>query len=736
MWRNYSKSFIKNNRSSGVSIMVAAFVASLFLSFLCTMFYNVWVDEVKNIVLNEGDWEARITGDLSDTDLLTIRNFANVEKFIINKELSEEKNIVVDVYFHNPRSIFKDMPLLIKQLHLEEDAASYHLQLLSRYLIHDPQDEDPPLLLTFYLGILLCVSISLILVIRNSFAVSMNERIRQFGIFSGIGASPAQIRTCLMQEAAALCTLPVLLGSLLGVAAVFGTVGAMNVLAEEIAGIAGHNEAVFQYHPLIFAVTILFSVLTVIVSAWMPAWRLSRQTPLESIRNPGGKQLKWKKHSRILELLFGIEGELAGNALRAQKKALRTFMISLTFSFMGFTMMLCVFSLTDLSTNYTYFERYQDVWDVMVTLHDTKLEDVRFTEEILELQGVEDSVVYQKAEAMTSLSGEEISGALTALGGPEGAAGSAVIKDGSSWLVKAPLVILEDGAFKRYAKQIGVESSQDGTIILNRFWDSLNSNFRNRAYIPFIKEDKESIVLQNAGGGDSTAEIPVLGFTGEVPVLKEEYADYSLVQFIPLSLWKQISGQIGGYESDTFIRVLGKEDSTLEEMNLLEGTLAELLGQSYELESENRLAEKISNDKIISGYKQMVGIFCFLLAAIGIANVFSYTLGFMRQRKREFARYMSVGMTPEGMRNMFCIEALVIAGRPILITLPLTSLFVIFITNASYLNLAQVLKGIPFIQMLVFCLVIIGSVASAYYIGGKKVLGYGLTEALRDDTMG
>ena len=47
---------------------------------------------------------------------------------------------------------------------------------------------------------------------------------------------------------------------------------------------------------------------------------------------------------------------------------------------------------------------------------------------------------------------------------------------------------------------------------------------------------------------------------------------------------------------------------------------------------------------------------------------------------------MSIGMTPEGMRKIFQIEALVIAGRPVLITLPVTVLFVWFMITASYLN--------------------------------------------------
>lgn len=70
---------------------------------------------------------------------------------------------------------------------------------------HDPRDASPPLLLMFYTAILLIVSFSLILIIHNAFAVSMNARIHQVGILASIGATPGQIRLCLLQEAAALC---------------------------------------------------------------------------------------------------------------------------------------------------------------------------------------------------------------------------------------------------------------------------------------------------------------------------------------------------------------------------------------------------------------------------------------------------------------------------------------------------------------------------------------------------
>ena len=215
MWRDYSISYIKKNRASSISIIVAAFISALFLSFLCSLFYGFWVYEVEGIVLEEGDWQGRITDIMDADDLTMIQSFGNVKKAVVNKDLSNGQETVIDIYFEDARSIFQDMPLIADRLEVEEDAVSYNLLLLSRYLIHDPKDESPPLLMTFYLVILLIVSFSLILIIRNSFAMSMNARIHQLGIFSSVGASPGQIRTCLIQEAVVLSLAPILFGSIL-----------------------------------------------------------------------------------------------------------------------------------------------------------------------------------------------------------------------------------------------------------------------------------------------------------------------------------------------------------------------------------------------------------------------------------------------------------------------------------------------------------------------------------------
>ena len=131
----------------------------------------------------------------------------------------------------------------------------------------------------------------------------------------------------------------------------------------------------------------------------------------------------------------------------------------------------------------------------------------------------------------------------------------------------------------------------------------------------------------------------------------------------------------------------------------------------------------------------VLGGFCVLLAMIGIGNVFSNTLGFVRQRKREFARYMSVGMTPGELRKLFCIEALVIAGKPVLISLPPAIVAAGYMLKASYLEVGVFLAEAPLIPIFLFLLAVSGSVALAYSLAWRKVRGISLAEILKDDTM-
>ena len=728
MWKDYSKSYIKNNRASSISIMAAAFVATMFLSLICSIAYNFWAYDVEQIILEEGDWQGRIVcKSLGSNDLSMVCQIANVKKAVINEELSQKEKIVADVYFKNARTIYRDMPLIAARIGLNEDSIQYNSLLLSRYFIHDPEDATPPMLLTLYAVILIIVAVSLILIIRGSFELSMDARIHQFGIFSSIGATPRQIRTCLLQEAMVLSILPMLIGSMSGILISYGVIKAVNFFASDV---SGRHEAVFQYHPSIFAVSVFISFLTVIFSAWIPARKLSRMTPLEAIRNTSGLLLKKKKHSRFLSCIFGMKGELVGNALKAQKKHLRISTLSLLLSFLGFSIMICFTTLADISTRYTYFERYQDVWDIMITVKDTKIWDFGLTDALQDISGIQDATVYQKAEAMTFLPEGLQSDELSSLGGFESVSGRP--NENGQFQVSAPIVVLDDTSFLDFCSQIGITPGLDGAIVLNQIWDSINSNFRYKEYVPFVREDNQTTTLYK---NNKTLEIPVLSYTQEAPTLREEYDNYALVHFIPLSMWNKNLGEVFEAESDSYIRILSNGAANLTDLNGLEQEIVQLVSEQYKIESENRVQKRISNDSLIQGMVMILGAFCVLLAIIGIANVFSNTLGFLRQRKREFAEYMSIGLTPQEMRKMFCIEAFVIAGKPLLITLPLTVLFVQFAVTASCLDPMVFWSEAPILPILIFAAAIVLFVALAYYIGGKRLLQCNLNETLRNDAL-
>lgn len=736
MWKDYSSGYIKNNRSSSISIIVAAFISALLLSLLCGLFYNAWKYEVERIEVEEGGWQSRIVGNLDIEDIESIQNFANVKEVMINDGKSTDSETVVDIYFYDYRTVFEDTPKIAEFVGCLPDTVTYNYELLAMYLIRSTQDTAPRLLFPLFILILVMASFSLIVIIHNSFAVSMNARIHQFGIFSSIGATPKQIRTCLLQEAAALCAVPVLVGNLIGIVSSMGLLKVINVLLGS--DVSGRHDVVFGYHPLVFAVTLAVTVITIWISAWMPARKLSKLTPLEAIKNTGELQLKRKKNSPILTLLFGMEGELAGNALKAQRKALRTASLSLIFSFMAFTIMQCFFTLSQISTRETYFERYQGVWDIMVSVKDTDIESFSEIEEIQGLPEVRSAIVYQRAMAKTVVTEDEMSEDMKSFGGFSHASDSYVQQIGGDFLVNAPIVILDDTSFLDFCEQIGVAPSLDGAIILNQIRNVTNPDFRHPEYFPYIKEQKTTSVLKQTGNESMMAEIPVLSYTEKVPMLREEYAKsdyYELVHFIPMSLWKEVKGQIAGCGEDSYICVLGKENVTLEELNTLQDSMEHVMGTEYILESENRIQEQEANDTQIRGMMAIFGGFCALLAIIGIGNVFSNALGFVRQRKREFARYMSVGVTPVEIRKMFCIEALVIAGRPILLTLPLAVLIVWFLLKSSYVEKGVFLADASLVPIVIFMLAILGNVILAYYLGWRNVRKINLADALRDDTM-
>lgn len=180
--------------------------------------------------------------------------------------------------------------------------------------------------------LLLCAIIlfTMATVIHNSFAMSVSEKMSQFGALRCVGASPAQIRKMVFQEAFLVWIIAMPLGLLLGL-------GAMAVVFSIVKNVNLHALRYFSLmvSPWPFVLTTMFSFVAVMLSARSPASKAARISPVEAVRGANifedsrsGKD----RGGAILGKLFGISGQLAGKNIRRNKKRYRTTILSVTLS--------------------------------------------------------------------------------------------------------------------------------------------------------------------------------------------------------------------------------------------------------------------------------------------------------------------------------------------------------------------------------------------------------------------
>ena len=72
------------------------------------LFYNFWNYEIESVVLEEGNWQGRISGAFEEDKVSEIENFANVKTAIINEDLSDDQTLVVDICFDNLTAVIHD----------------------------------------------------------------------------------------------------------------------------------------------------------------------------------------------------------------------------------------------------------------------------------------------------------------------------------------------------------------------------------------------------------------------------------------------------------------------------------------------------------------------------------------------------------------------------------------------------------------------------------------------------
>lgn len=289
------------------------------------------------------------------------------------------------------------------------------------------------------------------------------------------------------------------------------------------------------------------------------------RTPLTTIRMIVSRlasedQSVEQQHASIL----GIYGEMACKSLYVRRKAMRVGTMSIFLAVFACISILNMLGVSGLSTEKTYFDRFKNNWDFLVTVKDDTyskdlLNDIRNTEDVA------GCIVHRIVNSNTEIPADHLSADVQKLS-LEKLDSSFVTGDSGIYNIKVPIFILDDKSFTEYRG----DASNADVIAVNIIWDSVNSERTDRQYVPFLNEGIE--IVLNVNGKD----IPVSEFADDLPVLREELTQYALTLIMSESYYATLGFDLKAEETIYTIKMTDEsKNEALEErlQGMLEATL-------------------------------------------------------------------------------------------------------------------------------------------------------------------
>jgi putative ABC transport system permease protein len=236
------------------------------------------------------------------------------------KTADEKDRITAAVTFKQGTAIQKAVADLQREYGLGDNAVMQNDALLGAMRESRLLRANNAVFITELIFILIIVVVT-VGVIYNSFAISVAERNREFGLLRAAGADPGQIRRIVFLEAFLLSLIGIPFGLFFGIAAI--------KIVFLIAGFGevGLNLSRIDVRPAVPVVAALIGSAAVFLSALLPGLNAGRISPMAAILNRRNASVRRRRRGPLVRVaaLFGLEGELALlNIGRSRKKFLVT----------------------------------------------------------------------------------------------------------------------------------------------------------------------------------------------------------------------------------------------------------------------------------------------------------------------------------------------------------------------------------------------------------------------------
>ena len=218
--------------------------------------------------------------------------------------------------------------------------------------------------------LMVVIAIASVALIYNSFSISLTERTRQFGLFKSIGATRFQVMTSVFFEAGFLAVSAIPAGLFIGCAGVSCVFKILKnnfdaMINSAGAAYAGSVSIIFYTKVWYLVVAAVAGIITILVSAMVPALRAGRISPIEAIRQTNDiKDSKFARNIRgcgILGTVFGVGGLIAHRNAKRNKKSYRAISFSLAicmFLFLGGSGFIYYMRLSMKGLNVPYYYNY------------------------------------------------------------------------------------------------------------------------------------------------------------------------------------------------------------------------------------------------------------------------------------------------------------------------------------------------------------------------------------------
>lgn len=675
---------------------------------------------------NEGTYTYKIVG-IVDRSNFESYSASGYTAFTVDVN-SDKRNVNLYVMFNKNKKIIKQSEELAKELNYNGDI-NYNSTLLALYG-ESTYGNVMSSMGGMMIIMLSLVSIGCIIVIYNSFAISVMERKKEFGLLSSIGATKRQLSHTVFFEAVVVGVI----GIILGILGAYIGIGCVILIINNLISDMLEYKLHLVTNPLFIIIPVIFMIIVIGVSAFIPSRRASRVSPIEAIRQNDDIKINKKKirTSKLVLKLFGIEGEIALKNIKRNKKKYRVTIVSL---FISIVLFISFSSYMNYTLNTASSVMGEVPYDYQISYFgDDPNNDKEALDKINEI--VKNSDV--KEYVSYSVSNLSIIGNYTYsdeyLDFYKSAYGDDGIKALNNLKYQSIYILaLDDNSYNKYKKLIGLD--KDSVILLNKFKGvSYGNNKRVNYNIQVINNGNINIKICNFDDNDEDVDttkycnknIDNIFVTNKSFDLIEEFSymdDFKLI--VNKKLYDSISDSSTHYTQFNII-----SDNT----NNIDKLTKDLDKYSNVNYTNIKEAMKQANNLILVVKILMYG-FISLVTLIGVTSVFNTISTSMALRKREFAVLRSIGLTNRGFNKILFFESLFFGMKSLIFAIPVSIGITVLIhyTLADMVSISTII--IPWKYIIISIVSVFVIVLLTMMYSTSKIKKHNIIEQIREENI-